>query len=96
MSLEYQRGLVEMLRSGEKNAYEDAAIYTILLDLVDENGVDEVFKILHNVATDLGELEELESRFDDAKKNGGLGRTVSKKKTNGKIYRQTVSRMEAT
>lgn len=73
MSLEYQRGLVEMLRSGEKNAYEDAAIYTILLDLVDENGVDEVFKILHNVATDLGELEELESRFDDAKKMVDLG-----------------------
>lgn len=65
--LKFQRKLVEQLHSKEEFAYQDAAIYTILLDLVEGNGVEEVFMMLHNVATDLGKREEFEKQFEKAK-----------------------------
>ncbi len=40
--MKFQKKLVEKLKSNEKFAYQKASIYTILLDLVDENGVEEV------------------------------------------------------
>jgi len=65
--LEYQRELVKKLHSKENNEYINASIYTVILDLVEENGIDEVFMILHNVAHDLGKREYLENKFEDAK-----------------------------
>lgn len=66
--MKFQRKLVKKLRSKKEFAYEDASIYTILLDLVEGNGIDEVFMMLHNVATDLKQRKELENKFKDAKK----------------------------
>jgi hypothetical protein len=66
--LKFQREQVKKLRSQEKFAYEEASIYTVLLDLVDGNGLDEVFMMLHNVATDLKQREDLENKFEEAKK----------------------------
>lgn len=56
----YQMELVEKLRSGELS-YEDAAIYTVLLDMVKANGIEEVFSTLHSLSSDLNEREKLES-----------------------------------
>lgn len=66
--LKFQRKLVKELRNKDKDfVYQNAAIYTVLLDLVDGNGLDEVFMMLHNVATDLGKRKKLESKFKKAK-----------------------------
>lgn len=65
--MKFQRKLVKDLKSNKEFAYQDASIYTVLLDLVEGNGVDEVFMILHNVATDLKKRKELESKFEKAK-----------------------------
>jgi hypothetical protein len=65
--LKFQREQVKKLRSLDKFAYEEASIYTILFDLLEGNGLDEVFMMLHNVATDLEQRKELEGKFDDAK-----------------------------
>lgn len=66
--LKFQRKQVRKLRSQEKFAYEEASIYTVLFDLVEGNGLDEVFIMLHNVATDLEQRKALEDKFDEAKK----------------------------
>ena len=50
--MKFQREQVKKLRSQEKISYEEASIYTVLLDLVEGNGLVEVFMMLHNVATD--------------------------------------------
>jgi hypothetical protein len=63
----FQREQVRKLRAG-KTSYFDASIYTILFDLVEGNGLDEVTGVLHNLAHDLGRREELETIFDDTKK----------------------------
>lgn len=65
--IKFQRKLVEKLKSNEEFAYQNASIYTILLDLVDKNGVEEVFMILHNVVVDLGKQKEFESQFKKIK-----------------------------
>jgi len=65
--MKFQRKLVKELKSNKEFAYQDASIYTVLLDLVEGNGVDEVFMILHNVATDLKKRKKLESQFEKAK-----------------------------
>jgi len=67
-NIEYQRKLVEELNNNEEFAYQNASIYTVLIDLVENNGIHEVFIMLHNVATDLNKREELESKFEDAKR----------------------------
>lgn len=64
----YQKEQLKRLRSYEKNTYAEASIYTVLFDLCEGNGIDEVFMMLHNVATDTGQRKELESKFDEAKK----------------------------
>lgn len=66
--LEFQREEVKKLRSQKPLSYEEASIYTVLLDLVEENGIDEVFIILHNVATDLQKRKEFEDKFEEVKK----------------------------
>lgn len=66
--MKFQREQVKKLRSQEKISYEEASIYTVLLDLVEGNGLVEVFMMLHNVATDLKQRKELENKFKDAKK----------------------------
>ena len=65
--LKFQRELVKKLRSGKEGAYEDASIYTVLLDLSEGNGLTDVFMILHQLATDLGERQTLEDSFEEAK-----------------------------
>jgi hypothetical protein len=64
---EHQKKQLKDLRSYKEGAYADA-IYTILLDLVEGNGFDNVFQVLHQLSSDLGEREELEKMFDVAKK----------------------------
>lgn len=49
------------------NVYTKASIYTVLFDLVDGNGIEEVFTMLHNVASDLEQRKELEDKFNEAK-----------------------------
>jgi len=66
MITEYQIGLAEKLRSGELS-YTDASIYTVLLSLVKDSSIEEVFMILHNIASDLDERKEFEARFENAK-----------------------------
>jgi hypothetical protein len=63
----FQKWLSDNLASG-KLAYADAPIYTILYDLCEKNSIEEVFQMLHNVATDQGKRQELESMFEEAKK----------------------------
>jgi hypothetical protein len=65
---EHQKKQLKDLRSYKEGAYADASIYTILLDLVEGNGFDNVFQVLHQLSSDLGEREELEKMFDVAKK----------------------------
>lgn len=65
--MKFQREQVAKLRNQEKFAYEEASIYAVLLDLIEGNGLDEVFITLHNVATDLKQRKELEDKFDEAK-----------------------------
>lgn len=65
--MDFQQKLVKKLHAVENSAYEDAAIYTVLLDLVQESDIEEVFMLLHSVASDLGKREEIESLFDKAK-----------------------------
>ena len=63
---EFQRELVRKLRSGE-TSYEQASIYTVLLDLLQGNDAGEVFMVLHNAASDLGVRDEIEGRFEEAR-----------------------------
>lgn len=65
MITKHQRKLLEQLRSNKENAYADASLYTILLDLCDGSGVDDVFLMLHNVAHDLDKREQLESLCEE-------------------------------
>jgi hypothetical protein len=62
----FQRALLEQLRNGELS-YQDASIYTVLFDLVDNEGIEEIFSILHNVATDLKQRNRMEVKFEEAK-----------------------------
>jgi hypothetical protein len=63
-----QKEQLKELRSQKKFAYEEASIYTVLLDLVEGNGLDTVFMTLHNLATDIDQREELEAKFERSKK----------------------------
>ena len=48
----FQLKLLKKLRSGKEHVYEDASIYTVLLDLVEGNGADEVRDVLDLVIKD--------------------------------------------
>lgn len=63
--IDYQQQLVEKLEEGELE-YSDASIYTVLLSLVSGSDIGEVFMLLHNVSSDLGQREKLEGMFDRA------------------------------
>lgn len=63
----FQKEQLKKLRSQEKGAYEEASIYTILLDLIEGNGLEDVFMTLHNVATDTGERKLLEQKLEESK-----------------------------
>lgn len=52
----FQRDQVEKLKQSKE--YEDASIYTILLELVEGNGADEVQNILHQVTVDLKDVQD--------------------------------------
>lgn len=62
----FQKEQLRKLRAGELSFF-DASIYTILYDLVEGNGLDEVVGCLHNLAYDLGSREEIEKLFDEMK-----------------------------
>ena len=49
------------------NVCEDESIYSVLLDLIKGNGLEETFMVLHNIASDLGVRDLLESQFEEAK-----------------------------
>ncbi len=51
-NMEFQQNLVDKLKADPSN-YEDAAIYTVLLHLVQGNGIDHVQEMLLEVANDL-------------------------------------------
>lgn len=46
---DFQNKLIERLHSNEEFAYDNASIYTVLLDLVRGNGLDEVINILNEI-----------------------------------------------
>lgn len=56
---------LEALRGGE---YENASLHIILLDLCLDVGVDGVFMMLHNVASDMRKRKNLEDMFKGARK----------------------------
>ena len=57
--MKFQKKLVKELNSNKELAYQDTSIYTVLLDLVQGNSIEEVFMMLHNVATDLKKRKNL-------------------------------------
>lgn len=57
---DYQEELLQKLRTESGPAYTSADLYTILLDLVDGDGVEEVFRMLCEVAEDIGQKDVLE------------------------------------
>jgi len=59
----FQQLQLEKLRSGEAGCYEDASIYTVLLDLVEGNGVDTVYEMLVQVAANISVLPELKDEI---------------------------------
>lgn len=56
----FQQQLVDDLKS-EKLHYCDASIYTVLLDLIQRNGVDDVVSTLKNICDDFSLSEEFAS-----------------------------------
>lgn len=62
----FQKQQLKDFRSG-KLSYDEASLYTILLDLCKRASPVNVFVILHNVACDMGKRNDLESKFDKAK-----------------------------
>lgn len=57
------------LRNG---GYEDSSVYIVLLDMCLDVGVEEVYMMLHNVASDMrkkGELEDISKKFKGFKWN---------------------------
>lgn len=66
--LKFQRAQVKKLRSQTPLCYEEAAIYTVLLDLVESNSLSEVMMMLHNVSSDLGKLKEFDEEAEKVKK----------------------------
>jgi len=62
-----QRKELEDLRSGKLD-YRSASLYTILLDLVDELGSDEVLAILYDVEKDSDNLDEFKDNLKEATK----------------------------
>ena len=64
--IKFQEKQLKKLRSSD--VYQGASIYTILYDLIEGNGVEEVFTMLHNVSSDMNKREQLETLFKGAKK----------------------------
>jgi hypothetical protein len=62
---EFQQKLVDKLRSG-KLSYGDAPIYTIILELVQGNGEEEVFRVFNEVIMEEPKQETLEETIDKA------------------------------
>jgi len=63
----FQQKLVNDLNNGITK-YQDATIYTILLELCQNNDASEVFRMLHNAASDLGKVDEIENLYEQSKK----------------------------
>ncbi len=60
----------EQLKALRNGGYDDASIHTILLDLCLDTGVDDVFLMLHMIASDMrkkGKLKEAMARSKDWK-----------------------------
>jgi hypothetical protein len=66
-NMKFQKKQLKKLREYKAESYAEAAIYTVLLDLIEGNSLTDVFLAFHNVANDLGKREELEVEFDKAK-----------------------------
>lgn len=64
---EFEKEQLRQLREGKELTYNDASIYTVLLGLVEDSSIEEVFMMIHNVASDLDKRKELESLFKKAK-----------------------------
>jgi hypothetical protein len=60
---DFQQRMVDELRNGTL-PYPETSIYTILLELVQGCGMDEVVTTLHGLASDLDRRKELEELFD--------------------------------
>ena len=66
---EFQLQLLENLRTNAGKAYKDASVHTLLLDLVDDQGIKIVFYTLHLLATEFDLREDLEALFDEMKEH---------------------------
>jgi hypothetical protein len=76
---EFQQKLVDKLRSG-KLSYGDAPIYTIILELVQGNGEEEVFRVFNEVIMEEPKQETIEE--------------VSFKYTRGKSFKEMPSQRD--
>lgn len=56
--MRFQNELVEKLREEAGDAYKDASVYTIMLDLINTTSLEEVVICLHHVSIDLGEIDK--------------------------------------
>ncbi len=62
---EFQSKLVKELRKCD--CYHGESVYTVLFELCDSTSLEEVFTMLHNVAHDMGKVEELKEIFEKSK-----------------------------
>ena len=67
MVSEFEKEQLKKLREGKELTYNDASVYSVLLGLVEDTDIEEVFMMLHNVACDLDKRKELEDLFKNAK-----------------------------
>lgn len=67
MVSEFEKEQLKKFREGKELTYNDASVYTVLLGLVEDTDIEEVFMMLHNVACDLDKRKELEGLFKKAK-----------------------------
>ena len=61
MISEHQKEQLKKLRNLEKGAYQDASIYTVLLDLIEGNGASEVLSVFDMVIDDMLDVPKMES-----------------------------------
>jgi len=59
--MEFQLNLLKKLKSGEMD-YGDASVYTVLLDLISDNGVEDILVTMYEVCQDIDAERENEFR----------------------------------
>lgn len=63
MVSDFQKRQILQLKKGDLH-YKDAAIYTILLDLITDNGIEDVVCCLFDVCQDLEKVKDLTNAIE--------------------------------